>query len=171
VLKVLSAFGGLLTLAIGLIYWGMVQSSGDPVVTLRPVFVAGFLIAAGLLGAVVLWISTPSVRGLVAGIAGTGLLLMGALAIASIGMFIWAAASLIWVSAVLDLSRDSRVARWGMAAVGSAVALIVLSIGLYATEMPVGCRSHASTRGGSGTFFHGSYSYTCSEGRLSLTTR
>ena len=72
---------------------------------------------------------------------------------------------------MLDLSRDTRMARWGMAAVGSVVALIVLSIGLYATDMPLGCRSHASTQGESETSFHGSYSYTCSEGRLSFTTR
>lgn len=161
--------GCILALVVDLIYVLMLSAQGAGDGSFRPTFVAAYIgllaVAAGA-GALMhsRWVRAALLTG-----AAAGLGLLGLLSIFSIGLGLLLAGTLVTASALRTVrsSGRSRVAFASVCA-GLTVMVGVLGAGLYATDLPVACPS-ANAQGGGNSMFHGSYSFTCHNGRMNIS--
>jgi hypothetical protein len=132
-------------------------------------FVAGYVLAmAALLAAsLVRWWSAAGRMPLRAAAAG-GLLVLGVIAIFSIGLPLVVAGALATGATVRTL-RGPFVTSSSLSAVAAAVvAVVVLVAGFEVTERMIVCPANGSMGGGGTGFVTGPYYYDCVNGRLSF---
>ena len=130
-------------------------------------FVAGYLLLlAALLMASLVRLPRPAWRmPLRAGAAG-GLLILGVLAIFSVGLPLVIAGALATGATVRTL-RGPQVTRASVSAIAAAVlAVIVLVAGFEITQRLIVCPATGSSGGGGNGFVTGPYYYDCVNGRL-----
>lgn len=132
-------------------------------------FVAGYVLAmAALLAAsLVRWWSAAVRMPLRAAAAG-GLLVLGVIAIFSIGLPLVIAGAMATGATVRTL-RGPQLTKSSLSAVAAAVvAVVVLVAGFEITERMIVCPAHGSMGGGGTGFVSGPYYYDCVNGQLSF---
>jgi hypothetical protein len=132
-------------------------------------FVAGYVLAmAALLAAsLVRWWSAAVRMPLRAAAAG-GLLVLGVIAIFSIGLPLVIAGAMATGATVRTL-RGPQLTKSSLSAVAAAVvAVVVLVAGFEVTERMIVCPAHGSMGGGGTGFVSGPYYYDCVNGQLSF---
>lgn len=132
-------------------------------------FVAGYVLAmAALLAAsLVRWWSAAARMPLRAAAAG-GLLVLGVIAIFSIGLPLVIAGAMTAGATVRTL-RGPQLTKSSLSAVVAAVvAVVVLVAGFEVTERMIVCPVHGSMSGGGSGFITGPYYYDCFNGQLSF---
>ena len=149
-------------------YIGFVQSgvSDQP---WRVPFVASYLGALAICALLSAIVSGGSWRVVLAGACASGLLVLGFLAMFSIGLPL-VVMGLLTVAALVTAIKGEASPRLavGASVAGALVALIVLLAGLGISERIIACPLGAVSGGGT-TFLSGSYSYTCQNGRAIVT--
>ena len=132
-------------------------------------FIATYLVViAALLAASLVRRLSPTVRlSFRAGAAG-GLLVLGVLALFSIGLPL-VVAGVMATGATVRTLRGPLVTSSSLWSVGAAViAVVVLIAGFEATERMIVCPAHGSSGGGGTRFVTGPYYYDCVDGRLTF---
>ncbi|HEY0830887.1 MAG TPA: hypothetical protein VGE99_07065 [Candidatus Dormibacteraeota bacterium] len=142
---------------------------GAPSDIFTVVFVASYLAAlAALLAASLLRRWSVAVRLSLRAAAAGGLLVLGVLAIFSIGLPLLIAGAMA-TGATVRTQRGPFLAKSSISAVGAAaVAVLVLVAGFEATERVIVCPAHGSSGGGGSGLVTGPYYYDCVEGKLSF---
>ncbi len=133
------------------------------------VFVAGYLVAvAALLGGSLMRRWTTAVRLPLRAAAAGGLLVLGILAISSIGLPLLIAGAMATGATVRTL-RGPFATPSSLSAVAAAVAAVaVLVAGFEVTERLIICPDHGSASGGGSGLVTGAYHYECVDGRLTF---
>ena len=133
------------------------------------IFVAGYLLAlAALLGASLIRRFSEAVRLSLRAAAAGGLLVLGVLAISSIGLPLLIAGAMATGATVRTL-RGPFVTGSSISAVASAVlAVAVLVAGFEVTERMIVCPSHGSSSGGGTGLVTGPYYFECVNGQLAF---
>ena len=149
------------------------QHAEDPAFLTVP-FIAGFiaLMAACALGSMV---SRKRWRPLLLGASASGLLLIGFFALMSIGLPLFAAGLVLLISLVANLSgnavtdRRQALSRIGIAVGGGLLSIALLLGGLSLAEVTIRCPARGQMGGGGVTVVGISYSYSCANGKLTIT--
>jgi hypothetical protein len=143
--------------------------SGASLEIVTVAFVVLYLVAlAALLGASLRRRWSASARlPLRAGAAG-GLLVLGVLAISSIGLPLLLAGALASGATVRTLRGPFATASSLLAVAAAVVAVAVLVAGFEVTERLIVCPAHGSASGGGSGLVTGPYQYDCVDGRLSF---
>ena len=154
------------------------QHAEDPAFLTVP-FVAAFiaLMTICALGSAALpsRASVERWRPLLSGAAASGLLLIGFFALMSIGLPLFVAGLVLLISLVANLSsggatdRRRALTRIGMAVGGGALSIALLLGGFSLAEVMIRCPANGQMSGGGITVVGTSYSYSCDNGRLSVT--
>jgi hypothetical protein len=133
------------------------------------VFVAGYLVAlAALLGASLIRRFSETVRLSLRAAAAGGLLVLGVLAISSIGLPLLIAGAMATGATVRTL-RGPFVTGSSISAVASAVlAVAVLVAGFEVTERMIVCPAHGFSSGGGTGLVTGPYYFECINGQLAF---
>jgi hypothetical protein len=109
---------------------------------------------------------TALVRTALRAAAAGGLLVLGVLAMFSIGLPLVIAGAMAIVATVRTASRH-RVMLSSLSAVGAAmIAVTILVVGFEVTERLIVCPQHGTMGGGGSGFVTGPYEYECVEGKL-----
>jgi hypothetical protein len=162
---------------VDVLYLGYVsvQGAGDPEF-LRVPFVAAFIALMAVLAALATRASAGRWRALLLGVPAAGLLLLGYFAMFSIGLPLVVAGLLALLGLIRTLGGaaplrggSARFAAAGMAAAGAVAAIALLLAGFSFTETAIRCPAHGQMGGGGMTVLGGSYSYSCNDGRLTVT--
>jgi hypothetical protein len=159
--------GGLLVFVAEGVYLWILRQQGITDGTLRVPFVVAFIAvcgAAALVGAVA---PLRGVRLVLLSFSAVGLLVMGFLAAFSIGLLLLVAGILIAITALRSLV--SPLPPVVSAVVGAALALLVLGVGFWATELPVSCPAGGASSGSGSRLFTGAYHWTCDNGTLTVS--
>ena len=147
-----------------------IQGGPPPDNALTVPFVAGYLalmallLAASLSGAPPMAAMRPALRAAPA----AGLLVLGVLAIFSIGLPVLIAASLAAAAAVLTFITQRTRRAVVAAATAALVAVVALLVGLEVTWHYIVCPPTGLTAGTTAGIFVPSYSYECSYGHLKI---
>lgn len=142
---------------------------GAPSDIVTVAFVASYLAAlAALLAASLLRRSSTVVRLALRAAAAGGLLVLGVLAIFSIGLPLLIAGAMATGAAVRTRRGPflSPLSIWAVAA--AAVAVVVLVAGFEVTERMIVCPAHGSSGGGGTGLVTGPYYYDCVNGQLTF---
>ena len=141
---------------------------GAPSDIFTVVFVASYLAAlAALLAASLLRRWSVAVRLSLRAAAAGGLLVLGVLAIFSIGLPLLIAGAMA-TGATVRTRRGPFLTKSSISAVAAAaVAVLVLVAGFEATERVIVCPAHGSSGGGGSGLVTGPYYYDCVDGKLS----
>ena len=162
---------------VDVLYLGYIgrQGAGDPEF-LRVPFVAAFIALMAILAAVSTRASAAQWRATLLGVSAAGLLLLGFFAMFSIGLPLLAAGLLALLGLIRTLAipapsggTPGRLAASGMAAGGAVVAVVVLLAGFSLAEFAIRCPARGQMGGGGVTMLGGSYSYSCDDGRLTIS--
>lgn len=131
-------------------------------------FVVGYLLLlAGLLMASLMRLPRPAWRMPLRAGASGGLLILGVLAIFSVGLPLVIAGALATGATVRTL-RGRQVTRASVSAIGAAVlAVVVLVAGFEVTQRLIVCPATGASGGGGNGFVTGPYFYDCVNGHLS----
>ena len=132
-------------------------------------FVAGYLVGlAALLALSLMYRWSGAVRLSLRAAASGGLLVLGVIAIFSIGLPLVIAGAMATGATVRTL-RGPFVTRSSLSAVAAAVvAVAVLVAGFEVTERLIVCPDHGTVTGGGTGFVTGPYQFACVDGRLSF---
>jgi len=132
-------------------------------------FVACYLVAlAALLGASLMRRWSAGIRLSLRAGAAAGLLVLGILAISSIGLPLLIAGAMATGATVRTL-RGPFVTPSSLSAVAAAVlAVVVLVVGFEVTERAIVCAAHGSSSGGGTGLVTGPYFYDCINGQLTF---
>ena len=132
-------------------------------------FVAAYLALMAIVAAVSTTVA-PRWRAALLGACSGGLLLLGFLALFSIGLPL-IVAGLVAFAGLLRTINDSAGRRMaaGTSIAGALAALVVLFAGFVVTERIIGCPPGVISGSGGGGFLTSSYSYTCRNGRAIVT--
>jgi len=132
-------------------------------------FVACYLVAlAALLGASLMRRWSAGIRLSLRAGAAAGLLVLGILAISSIGLPLLIAGAMATGATVRTL-RGPFVTPSSLSAVAAAVlAVVVLVVGFEVTERAIVCPAHGSSSGGGTGLVTGPYFYDCINGQLTF---
>jgi hypothetical protein len=160
-------------LALGVLvaYVLLIRAQGEPLPDAFTVpFVAGYL----ALMAVLMWLSLvdhprlASMRPALRGAGAAGLLVLGVIAAASIGLPILVAGVLATIAAVRALAGP-QIGKAVLFEVASAViAVIVLVGGFEVTQRLILCPPTGTIGGGGSGFVTGAYHYQCVDGKLTM---
>lgn len=132
-------------------------------------FVAAYLaLTAGLLAASLMRRWSVAVRGAFRAAATGGLLVIGVLALMSIGLPLVIAGGLAAAATVRTLRRPVLKASKLLGAASAVIAVAVLIAGFEVTERLIICPAHGSMGGGGSGFLTGPYYYDCVNGRLTF---
>jgi hypothetical protein len=145
------------------------QGGAAPSDVVTVAFVASYLVVqAALLAASLLrrWSAVMRVS-LRAGAAG-GLLVLGILAIFSIGLPLLVAGAMATGATVRGMRRPILAASSIWAVAAAALAVVVLVTGFEVTERLIVCPAHGSSGGGGTGLVSGPYYYECVNGRLTF---
>jgi hypothetical protein len=148
-------------------YIGFVQvgTSDQP---WRVPFVAAYLGVVALSALLSTFVPAGTWRVALLGASSSGLLILGFLALFSIGLPLVIMGLLMAATLVRAIERANRSGfSAGASVVGALTALLVLLAGLWITERIIACPPGAVSGGGTG-FLSGSYSYTCQNGRTTV---
>lgn len=159
-----AAAGAAVALSADVVYGLLIgsQNAGDG--SSRPIFVAAYIGVLALVAIAGVGFRTQPISNTLRVGAAVGLGLLGILAAFSIGFVLIVAAVLIGLSYRAGRLPVSFV--W--AGVGVVLSLGLLVAGLYVTDLPATCPA-ANAQGGGSTMFHGSYSFTCHDGHMTLS--
>jgi hypothetical protein len=161
---VVTWIAAILTTAVAIAYVPL--AAGNAFARARIFFVAAFLV---LMAALLLRSMAPRVPGSVrmsfrAGAAG-GLLVLGVLALMSVGLPLVIASLAALLAA--GLTAVEKPLKSALFSVGAALlAVAVLIAGFEVTQRMVACPAHGSMSGGGTGFITGPYQYECVDGRL-----
>jgi hypothetical protein len=159
--------------AVDVLYLGLVSSS-DPQFLRRP-FVATFIALMAACAALSARASAAPWRPFLLGVAAAGLLLLGSLAIFSIGLPLVIAgvmASLGLINAVGQAGssrKTSGKATAAMAAAGAVVAVVIVLAGFSLAELAIRCPAGGIESGSGPSLLGGSYEYSCDNGTLTIS--
>jgi hypothetical protein len=130
-------------------------------------FVAGYLLVlAALLASSLTRLPRPAWRTPLRAAAAGGLLVLGVLALFSVGLPLVVAGALATGAAVRTL-RGPQVTKASLSAIGAAVLAVVILVGGFeVTQRAIVCPATGSSGGGGSGFVTGSYYYDCVDGRL-----
>jgi len=143
-------------------------AGGAPDAFTVPFVAAYLLVIAALLAASLMWRLSPPVRLSLRTAAAAGLLVLGVLALFSIGVPLVVAGAMATGATVRTL-RGPLLTSSSLFAVGAAViAVVVLITGFEVTERMIVCPAQGSSGGGGNGFVTGPYYYDCVDGRLSF---
>jgi hypothetical protein len=164
-----------ITAAVDVLYLGIVssQGGGNPEFIRIP-FVATFIALMAICCALSVRASAARWRPLLLGVAAAGLLLLGFFALFSIGAPLALAGALALLALIHTLTsasvRGTSARAAAAKAVGGAIAaVVVLLAGFLVADYAIRCPS-SGQEGGSGTTLLGaSYSYSCDNGRLTIS--
>jgi hypothetical protein len=160
----------ILVLATAAAYIALIKGQGDVAPDAYTVpFVAGYLLAlAALLAYSLMREARPAWRMPLRAAAAGGLLVLGVLAIFSVGLPLVVAGALATGSTVRT-PRGPQLTRASLSAVAAAVlAVIVLVAGFEITQRVIVCPATGTSGGGGTGFVTGPYYYDCVDGRLTL---
>jgi hypothetical protein len=160
----------ILVLATDVAYVLLIRSQGAVAPDAYTVpFVAGYLLLlAGLLVASLVHRLRPAWRMPLRAAAAGGLLILGVLAIFSVGLPLVIAGALATGATVRTL-RGPQVTRASISAIAAAVlAVVVLVAGFEITQRLIVCPATGSSGGGGNGFVTGPYYYDCVNGRLTF---
>jgi hypothetical protein len=156
-------------------YIAIIRSQGEPPpdnVTTVP-FVAGYLLAmAGLLA--VSLIERPGIarlRPALRAAASAGLLLMGVLALFSIGLAIVITGALATAATVLTLTARPSVKATVSAVVAGVMAVVVLGVGFDISWQTIVCPATGQSGGSTVGLFGNGKTYECNDGVLTVTSK
>jgi hypothetical protein len=162
---VVTWIAAILTIAVAIAYVPL--AAGNPFARARIFFIAAFLV---LMAALLLRSMAPRVPGSVrisfrAG-AGGGLLVLGVLALMSVGVALVVASLAAFLAAGLTVVQKplKSVLFGGGAAL---LAVVVLITGFEVTQRIIDCPEHGYMSGSGTGFVTGPYHYECVDGRLS----
>jgi hypothetical protein len=164
-----------ITAAVDVLYLGIVtsQRGGDPEFIRIP-FVATFIALMAICCALSVRAPAARWRPLLLGVAAAGLLLLGFFAMFSIGALLAVAGVLALLALIRTLGSasargTSARAAAATAAGGAIAAVVVLLAGFVVADYAIRCPS-SGQEGGSGTTLLGaSYSYSCDNGKLTVS--
>lgn len=149
----------------------IVNQPSHPDVFVVP-FVAGYMVATAVLLAVSL-LESPrvvSLRPALRGAAAGGLLVMGVLALFSIGLPLMFAGALATAATVGTVRRHPSRTAIGSAAAGAAVAFVVLVVGFDVAWRIIVCPPSGEMGGTQPGLFVSGIAYDCSNGRLTIAS-
>jgi hypothetical protein len=163
-------FALVFALATAAVYLLLILGQGDSPSDIATVaFVASYLAAlAALLAASLLRRWSMVVRLSLRAAAAGGLLILGVLAIFSIGLPLLIAGAMAIGATVRTLRGPLLGASSITAVAAAAVAVVVLVAGFEITERVIVCPAHGSSGGGGTGLVTGPYYYDCIDGRLSF---
>jgi hypothetical protein len=170
-MRLLGVIAAIVVVTVDLLYVWYIEfvQSGVSDQPWRVPFVAsylGVLAICALLSAVV---SGGSWRVVLAGASASGLLVLGFLAVFSIGLPLVVMGLLTVAALVTTVKSEPHPGlAAGASVAGALVAVVVLLAGLGISERIIACSPRAVSGGGT-TFLSGSYSYTCQNGRAIVT--
>ena len=149
-------------------YVGFVQRETSDMPWVVP-FVASYLGLLAVCALVSATGSTASWRIALLGACAGGLVVLGFLALMSVGLPLFVM-GLVSIAALVRAIKGAtnRGLATGVSIAGALVAVVVMLGGFAITERIVACRPGVVSGGGSG-FLAGSYSYTCQNGRTIVT--
>jgi len=172
--RVLVAVPVVTVLALDAAYIAIIRSQGDyqPDVFTVP-FVAGYLalMAALLLASLFETAAVIRVRGALRGAAAAGLLVLGFLAIFSIGFPLLIAGALTSAATVLTVAARPVRGALLAAGAGAVVALVVLIAGFEITSRIIVCPQSEAMSGSESGLTSGGFIYECNNGQLTITSR
>lgn len=158
------------------LYAGLVNTQGgSPPNFLRVPFVAAFIALMAICAALSSGVSTARWRALLLGVSAAGLILLGFLAIFSIGLPLVVAGVLGSLGLINALGQarssgePSRKAAVTMAVGGAVLAVVVLLVGLSVTELAIRCPANGIESGSGGVLLGGPYQYSCDNGKLTIS--
>ena len=163
-------FGLIFAVATDAAYLSLKIGQGDTALyAFTEIFVAGYLVAlAALLGVSLMRRWSPAVRLSLRAAAAGGLLVLGVLAISSIGLPLLIAGAMATGASVRTL-RGPFVTPSSVSAVAAAVvAVAVLVAGFEITERLIVCPAHGSSSGGGTGLVTGPYYFECVNGQLAF---
>lgn len=132
-------------------------------------FVAGYLLAIGILLMIsLLRASRPAWRMPLRAAAAGGLLVLGVVAIFSIGLPLVIAGAMATGATVRTLRGPFVNASSLVAVAGAVIAVVVLVAGFELTERLIVCPAQGSASGGGTGFVTGAYHYECVNGQLAF---
>jgi hypothetical protein len=144
------------------------NAPGVPSPSIVPFIAAYLVVIAVLLAASLMRRLGPALRFPLRTAAAAGLLVLGILALFSIGLPLVVAGAMATGATVRTL-RGPLLASSSLFAVGAAViAVVVLITGFEVTERMIVCPAQGSSGGGGTGFVTGPYYYDCVNGRLSF---
>lgn len=168
--RLMTSFALVFALATDAVYLLLVlgQSSSRPDMA-TVVFIASYLIAlAALLAASLLRRWGPVVRLSLRAAAAGGLLVLGVLAIFSIGLPLLIAGAMATGATVRTLRGPFLTVPSISAVAAAVVAVVVLVAGFEITERMIACPAHGSSGGGGTGLVTGPYYYDCVDGQLTF---
>jgi hypothetical protein len=168
--RVLVAIAIFLVVVGDALYLAIVFNQGvHPLESYTTPFIAFYLVLmAGLLGASLMRRWSTAVRGAFRAAAAGGLLVIGVLALMSIGLALVIAGGLAAAATVRTL-RGPLITSSNLLGVTSAViAVAVLIAGFEVTERLIVCPAQGSMGGGGSGFLTGPYYYDCVDGHLTF---
>jgi hypothetical protein len=168
--RVLVAVAIVLVIAADALYLAIVFNQGVyPLESYTIPFVAFYLaLAAALLAASLMRRWSAAVRGAFRAAAAGGLLVLGVLALMSIGLALVVAGGLAAAATIRTL-RGPLITSSNLLGVASAVtSVVVLIAGFEVTERMIVCPTNGSMSGGGSGFVTGPYYYDCVDGRLTF---
>src|ERR1700682_495953 len=144
------------------------RSQGDvPAETYVVPFVAGYLVVmAALLIASLMGVPSPAWRMPLRAAAGGGLLVLGVLALMSVGLPLIIAGALAINAAAQTLRGRQTTRAWLFSGASVAVAVAVLMAGFAVSGRIITCPPLGSMAGGGGRVVDGPYYYDCVDGHL-----
>jgi hypothetical protein len=163
-------FGLIFAVATDAAYLLLKVGQGDTALyAITVIFVACYLVAlAALLGASLMRRWSAAVRLSLRAAAAGGLLVLGVLAISTIGLPLLIAGAMATGATVRTL-RGPFVTPSSLSAVAAAVvAVVVLVAGFEITERLIACPAHGSSGGGGTGLVTGPYYYDCVNGQLTF---
>lgn len=168
--RFLTWFGLVFTVATDAAYLLLkVGQGGTALDAATVIFVACYLAAlAALLGASLMRRWSAAVRLSLRAAAAGGLLVLGVLAISSIGLPLIIAGATATGATVRTLRGPFMTPASVSAVAAAVVAVVVLVAGFEITERMVLCPAHGSSSGGGSGLVTGPYYYECVDGRLSF---
>jgi uncharacterized sodium:solute symporter family permease YidK len=168
--RVLVAVAAVLVVVADALYLGIVFNQGPhPPESFTIPFIAAYL----LLLAVALVVSLMSrwgvsVRAALRAAAAAGLLVLGVLALMSIGLALVIAGAMAFAATVRTVRRPLVTASNLMGAASAVIAVGVLIAGFEVTERMIVCPDQGSMSGGGSGFLTGAYYYDCVNGHLNF---
>ena len=165
-------FGLVFAVATDALYLLLKVGQGDTALyVFTVIFVACYLFAlAALLGASLMRRWSASVRLPSRAAAAGGLLVLGVLAISSIGLPLLIAGAMATGATVRTLRGPFATPSSLSAVAAAVVAVAVLVAGFEVTERLIVCPAHGSTSGGGSGLVTGPYYYECVDGRLTFNS-